>query len=163
METTAPTSLRAKVAREDRVRARTKPDINQKIDTDLEQRIRFYSAQDHQTISARLEELDREWDIERLLEANAASLSLGGILLGTLFGRKWFLVSLLVSGFLLKHAIDGWCPPVPVLRKAGVRTRMEIEQERYALKILRGDFDHIERKAGDPLRNANQVVEGIRA
>src|SRR5437588_2851636 len=34
-------------------------------------------------ITARLAELDREWDIERILEANAAGASLVGIVLGT--------------------------------------------------------------------------------
>jgi hypothetical protein len=30
----------------------------------------------------------------------------------------------------------------------GVRTRPEIEQERYALKLLRGDFDGLREKEG---------------
>jgi hypothetical protein len=45
-----------------------------------------------------------------------------------------------VAGFLLQHALQGWCPPLPVLRRLGVRTADEINQERYALKALRGDF-----------------------
>jgi hypothetical protein len=36
--------------------------------------------------------------------------------------------------------MQGWSPAVPLLRQLGVRTRMEIEEERYALKVLRGDF-----------------------
>ena len=43
-------------------------------------------------------------------------------------------------GLPAANALRGWCPPVPVLRRFGVRTGREIEQERYALKILRGDF-----------------------
>jgi hypothetical protein len=31
-------------------------------------------------------------------------------------------------------------PPLPVFRRLGVRRSSEIEQERYALKALRGDF-----------------------
>jgi hypothetical protein len=42
--------------------------------------------------------------------------------------------------FLLQHALQGWCPPVPFFRSRGVRTAREIDQERYALKALRGDF-----------------------
>jgi hypothetical protein len=42
--------------------------------------------------------------------------------------------------FLVQHAVQGWCPPLVVLRRRGVRTRREIEEERYALKALRGDF-----------------------
>ena len=54
------------------------------------------------------------------------------------------MLPLVVSGFLLQHAIQGWCPPLPVFRKLGFRTRAEIEQERYALKLLRGDFSEIQ-------------------
>ena len=46
-----------------------------------------------------------------------------------------------VAAFLLQHALQGWCPPLPVFRWYGVRTQSEIEQERYALKAIRGDFD----------------------
>ena len=33
-------------------------------------------------------------------------------------------------------------PLHPVFRRLGIRTQREIELERYALKALRGDFDH---------------------
>jgi len=46
-----------------------------------------------------------------------------------------------VLSFLFQHAVQGWCPPVPVFRRMGVRTRKEIDREKYALKALRGDFD----------------------
>ena len=45
-----------------------------------------------------------------------------------------------VMAFLLQHALQGWCPSVPFSRSRGVRTAYEIDQERYALKALRGDF-----------------------
>jgi hypothetical protein len=141
--------LPAKVPKEDRVRAQTKSEINRRIDRELEQRLRFYAVQDNQTISERLAELDREWDIERTLEANAASVSLLGLILGVASSRKWLILPALVGGFLLQHAIQGWCPPLPLLRKLGVRTRLEIEQERYALKILRGDFEDVLKKEGN--------------
>lgn len=34
---------------------------------------------------------------------------------------------------LLQHGLQGWCPPLPVLRRLGVRTRGEIDREKYAL------------------------------
>ena len=40
----------------------------------------------------------------------------------------------------LQHAVQGWCPPLAVWRRLGVRTQSEIDEERYALKALRGDF-----------------------
>ena len=142
-------NLAGRIPKEDRVRAQTKTDINRRIDRELEQRLRFFAVQDKETISERLAELDREWDIERVLETNAASISLLGLFLGFTSGRKWLVLPIVVGGFLLQHAIQGWCPPVPVLRKMGVRTRLEIEQERYALKILRGDFEDVLKKEGN--------------
>ncbi len=41
----------------------------------------------------------------------------------------------------------GWCPPVPILRRGGLRTRTEINQEKYALKALRGDFQALKNAA----------------
>jgi len=141
-------NLTAKAPKEDRVLAQTKSEINRQIARQLEQRLRFYAVQDKETISERLAELDREWDIERMLETNAASLTLLGTVLGVTSSRKWLILPVVVGGFLLQHAIQGWCPPVPVLRKMGVRTRLEIEQERYALKLLRGDFEGLRQKEG---------------
>jgi hypothetical protein len=94
-------------------------------------------------IDRRLAELDREWDVERALEAHAGAAALAGIALGILGSRKWFAVPALVGGFLLQHAVQGWCPPLPLLRRLGFRTAGEIDEERYALKVLRGDFYHL--------------------
>src|SRR5205823_697834 len=88
----------------------------------------------------RLAELDREWDIERTLEANAATVCLAGLALGATVDKRLFVLPAAVAGFLLQHAVQGWCPPVPLFRRLGVRTQSEIDEERYALKALRGDF-----------------------
>ncbi len=96
-------------------------------------------------IERRLDELDQEWDVERVLETNAATLALTGTILGVLSGKRWLLLSAVVTGFLLQHGVQGWCPPLPLLRRLGVRTAREIEAERYALMALRGDFDDIDR------------------
>jgi hypothetical protein len=148
---------------QDIVRNSTKPELNQKIDKEMERRIRFYSFQDRETISERISELDTEWDIERALEANAASLSLFGITMGIVSGRKWLILPLVVGGFLLQHATQGWCPPLPILRKLGFRTKSEIEQERYALKILRGDFDNLEKgEDGRIKRDIHRLISDLR-
>ncbi len=60
-----------------------------------------------------------------------------------------------MTAFLFQHAVQGWCPPVPVLRRLGFRTTYEIDRERYALKALRGDFDGVAQardKAGAALQ-----------
>lgn len=133
----------------DPVRANTAPEIQEKIDRTIEQQVRFYSAQPREVISARIAELDAEWDIERILEANAASIGLTGLVLGLTVSKKYLLLTGAVLGFLLSHAVQGWCPPVPMLRRMGVRTRAEIDREKFALKILRGDFQSVSTEAAE--------------
>ena len=133
----------------DRVRANTEPEVNRRIDDQIERNIRHYSGQTKEEIYRRIQELDQESDFERVLETMASSVSLTGIVLGATVDRKWFLVPTIVLSFLLVHAIQGWCPPLPILRGLGIRTREEIARERYALKALAGDFAGI---SGEPSR-----------
>jgi hypothetical protein len=125
-----------------RVRAHTAPEINRRIDAAIAASIRYHAAHPEK-IEHRLAELEREWDIERALEANAAGASLFGVLMGLMGRRGFYLLPGVVAGFLMQHALTGWCPPVPLLRRLGFRTAGEIHRERYALKALRGDFTGI--------------------
>ncbi len=118
---------------------------HEEIVREMEQRISFYAAHPDQ-ISQRLWELDNEWDIDRMLSAGISGLGLLGILLGTVRAKRWFLLPAVLGGLGLQYTLQGWSPIVSVLRQMGVRTRTEVEEERYALKVLRGDFafDHME-------------------
>jgi hypothetical protein len=129
---------------EDRVRANTSAEINQKIDREIESRVREYAQRSSDDLTRRIRELDREWDIERLLETNASALAFAGLLLGVAHNKKWLFLPAVVLPFLFQHAVQGWCPPIPILRRLGVRTRKEIDREKYALKALRGDFHKAE-------------------
>jgi hypothetical protein len=124
----------------ERVRRHTADAINQKLQRETEQRLHYYASHPDE-IDSRLAALGAEWDVERTLEANAASIGLAGIVLGATVHPRWFFLPAIVSAFLLQHALQGWCPPLPLLRRMGVRTQGEIEHERYALKALRGDFE----------------------
>ncbi|MHB8997073.1 MAG: YgaP family membrane protein [Armatimonadota bacterium] len=123
-----------------RVHEHTAPEINERIQKEIEETVRLYSAAPPQLIERRLEELDREWDIERTLEANAGTISAVTTVLGLLWKRSFLIMPLIVGSFLLQHAVQGWCPPLAIFRRKGVRTRSEIESERQALKALRGDY-----------------------
>ena len=127
----------------DRVPNHTSSEVNARLRRETHQRLQRLIDAGPEAIDERLRELDQEWDIERALEANAASLALGGIVLGAFASRKLLFFPALVTGFLLQHALQGWCPPVGLLRRRGFRTAQEIEEERYALKALRGDFDDL--------------------
>jgi hypothetical protein len=126
-----------------RVARNTSEHMNEQIRRQTEENVARAAAAGADAIDRRLEELEREWDIERILEANAASLALVGLGLGAFVDRRWFVLPAVVAGFLLQHAIQGWCPPVPLFRRLGVRTQTEIDYERYALKALRGDFQQL--------------------
>ena len=125
----------------ERVRRSSTDAANQAVDQKTLEHIRQHSYSGPEAISNRLRELDREWDMEKLLEVNASSLALTGLALGTFVNKKWFVLPAVVASFLLQHGLQGWCPPLPLFRKLGVRTAWEIEEERTALKALRGDFD----------------------
>jgi hypothetical protein len=122
----------------ERVHRHTADHVNERIRQQTEENIAYYSARLDE-IETRLRELEEEWDIERTLEANAAVVGLIGLAAATR-DKRWLLVPMAVSAFLLQHALQGWCPPVPVFRRLGVRTASEIERERTALRKARGDF-----------------------
>lgn len=124
-----------------RVEENTPEEINRQIRRDLKARV-LYFAERPEEMNRRLDELDREWDIERLLQANAGVLSLVGLTFGVLRSR-WYILPAAAAAFLIQHAVQGWCPPVSLLRRIGIRTSREINHERYALKALRGDFDSV--------------------
>lgn len=94
-------------------------------------------------LESRLAALDREWDMERSLQADAAALALVGLTLGTIVDRRFLALPMAAALFLLRDAYGGWQPPLAYGRRAGLRTRAEIEEERYALKAFRGDFDDL--------------------
>lgn len=118
-------------------------EVNALIRTRADARIALLEGGRRVEFEARLADLEREWDIERVLQANAATLVVVGAVLGYRLNRRFLLLPLAVLGFFAQHALLGWCPPVPLFRRRGVRTVREIERERYAVKALRGDFDSV--------------------
>lgn len=145
----------------ERVPAHSPEAANEAIHQQITENVMRHARGGRDAISRRLEDLDREWDIERAIEANAASVALVGFGLGALVNRRFMALPALVAGFLLQHALQGWCPPVPLLRKLGFRTTHEIDHERYALKALRGDFRDI--TTGNTSRaGVERVVDAMR-
>lgn len=146
----------------ERVPQHTAAHVNENIRRQTEERIAHLAAADRPAIDRRLAELDHEWDIERTLEANAATLTVAGAALALMSDRRFALVPLIVGSFLLQHAVQGWCPPLPVFRRLGIRTQSEIDYERYALKALRGDFRSLP-ASGSEEDSARQILETMRA
>ncbi len=148
----------------DRVPNQTAQYVNERIRRETEQKVEQISRAGPAAIARRLEELDAEWDIERTLEANAATVSLIGVTLGATVDRRWFALPAVVGAFLLQHAVQGWCPPVPMFRRFGFRTASEIDYERYALKALRGDFaEIIDPRRDGPQKSAGKALRAAEA
>ena len=145
-----------------RVQRNTDEAINRRIEAATGERIRRL-ARHPLAIERRLRELDREWDIERVLETNAALIALAGVALGARLDRRWLVLPALVTTFLCQHAVQGWCPPVPLLRRLGIRTPREIEIERVALKILRGDFVEATRWANGRATESDRALRAAKA
>ncbi len=146
----------------DRVPDHTAEHVNDRIRRETDERVAALAASGREAISMRLKELDREWDIERTLEANAATVAATGSALALLVDRRFALLPLVVGAFLFQHATQGWCPPLPIFRRYGVRTQAEIERERYALKAVRGDFNQVSRDAtGSNNRRAERAIDAV--
>lgn len=122
--------------------------------------VRLESASEEE-IAERLYELDDEWDVERLLQVNASTLVMLGVLLGAKVDRRFLLLPAAVFTFFGQHALQGWCPPIPIFRRLGVRTNREIARERYALKALRGDFDDLPSKDAGAARRVRAALAAV--
>jgi len=150
--------------RNDRVRQHTSASVNQKIDEEMMARVSDYARRSQDDVTQRILELEKEWDTERVLEANASVLAFLGLTLGITVSANWFWLTGFVLLFLFQHAVQGWCPPLPVIRRLGVRTPHEIDQEKYALKVLRGDFsDVIKSSVPEQEPRAQSVLQAARA
>lgn len=128
---------------EDRVKQATPSSINNKIENDTWNRVSQYMNKSKAEITDRIHKIDKEWDIERYLGVNMSSLALIGLGLSYFVHINWLILPAIVLIFFFQHSVQGWCPPLPILRLFKIRTSEEIEQEKYALKVIRGDFDNI--------------------
>lgn len=146
----------------DRVAAHTPEAVNAALQRETDARVSYFATHKDE-IDQHLDELDGEWDIERALEANAATIALAGIVLGAFVDRRLLVLPAAVAAFLLQHAVQGWCPPLPLLRRLGFRTAREIESERVALKALRGDFVRPPVAAAPAREQAAQALSAARA
>ena len=134
-------------------------DVREEIRRRTQERVAYYAARLDE-IQGRLDELEREWDLERALETHAAVVGIAGVAMSTV-SRKWLILPVLISLWLLQHATEGWSLPQEFLRRFGIRTADEISIERFALKTLRGDFNNLNLDQGDNAERAHRVMEVV--
>src|SRR5258708_22473695 len=100
----------------DRVRLRSSAKVNQRIDQSTMKRIWYYATQPREIITRRIRELDREWDVERLMATKTAAVGLGGMTLGLTVNRRWLVVPTVALACLLQHALFRSSPAVQLMR-----------------------------------------------
>jgi len=125
------------------VRLHTRELLNQEIDNRIHESVAFYSAAPPDALERRLRELDHEWDIERATETVMSTAILLGVVLTVVVGPWWWLLTGVAAACLLSHSLFGWWPLLPAFRWLGLLTPSEINHERYALKVVRGDFQNL--------------------
>lgn len=123
----------------DRVRRHTAHEVLRRIDSDTAASLAHCAAAGPQAIAQRLDDLEREWDTDRVLEIEAATMGLLTLALAAAKPRLRLLPGM-VALAVMTHALTGRYLLMPLFRRLGVRTAREIERERHALKALRGDF-----------------------
>lgn len=117
----------------ERVPAHTPPEVNRRIRDYTVAHVALYRDAPFHKIEGRIEQLDQEWTSERVLEVSAASFVVLGIILAAFRGKRWLLLPLVVGGFLIQHALQGWCPPLAIIRRMNFRTEQEVDAERATL------------------------------
>ncbi|XXF76055.1 hypothetical protein P2318_23750 [Myxococcaceae bacterium GXIMD 01537] len=141
----------------DAVRSHTPAPLNRRIDDKVEACVRSMAQRDRAEMSRYLEKLDREWDLNRAVSVGAAGAAMAALLVAGREGHTLRGIAAVAAGLLLQHGLMGWGPLAELVRALGVRTRREIDLEKFAIKALRGDFERVP-KEGGPLARANAAL-----
>ena len=154
--------------RSDRVRDHSGQSSNRRIAERTSARVEQVVARGRDAVIRRLAEIDQEWDVDRALMVNFAIA--GGAAYATglyrygqspWLGRRrkgWLYFFSAQLGFLLLHGTLGWCPPLPVFRRLGVRTKTEIEAERQALLQALPSLNEDLERTGNRLPSSDRSV-----
>jgi hypothetical protein len=108
----------------------------------LEQRLACLADAGPQAIDARLADLEREWTAGRMTKAVMGVVIVCGFALAAL--NPWWLILPAVGGLFLLSYLFGRTSWLGMLfHRMGYRSGFEVDQEKMALKVLRGDFRHL--------------------
>lgn len=137
----------------DDVREHTPEAVNKRIDAQVEAHVaQLVERDDPVALTEHICELEDGWDVERTTGVVTGAAALLGALAAARWGRGWWLLPAAAGAVLLEQALTGGSLLVQGLRSLGMRTRQELDLERFALKGLRGDFTRIPHEGGPQLR-----------
>ena len=99
-----------------------------------------FLAPNAENINKRLQQIDSEWDLERVYEMNESFAQLSGTLLGKII-TKHCKLPVLTTTFLAQETTPYWNPPVAIFKSLGYRMKEEIENEKKTLRSLMNEAD----------------------
>jgi hypothetical protein len=105
----------------------------------VEQRLACLADAGPQAIEDRLTELDREWTAGRMTKAAIGVVIVCGFLLAAI-NPLWLVLPAVAGLFLLSYLFGRTSWLGIFFHKIGYRSGFEVDREKVALKVLRGDF-----------------------
>jgi hypothetical protein len=87
----------------DRIRRHTSAEVLRRIDDATVASLKD-CAESPTSIESRLHEIDREWDTDRVLEVEAASMGLAGLALGAFFRQGFLVLPAVVAAAVLTQS-----------------------------------------------------------
>ena len=125
---------------EDTIRDESPSWVNANVDRETLAKLEEYRGAAPEKIQERIDELSWEYDVSCATSLAFAAIGLGGLALSKLH-RGFLALPAIANGLLLLQNLPIPSPGVTaVFRVLGFRSRTEIERERQALKMLRGDY-----------------------
>lgn len=109
----------------------------------LEARLACLADAGPQAITDRLAQLDREWSAGRMTKAAIGVTIVAGLALTALAGPWWLILPTAGGFFLLQYLFSRQSWLGATFREMGFRSSTDIDQEKFALRALRGDFKNL--------------------
>jgi hypothetical protein len=134
------------------------------LETDsVKDSIRFYGSLGPQAVSDRLQALEDEPDLETVATLAMAGTGILALVFGLLGSRLWRLLAWIALPLIFAHARGRLSAPGEFLKMLGLRSRKEIQEEKYALKALRGDFRDVGEAQSEAMPDPASVLEAVRS
>ncbi|MBW8888489.1 MAG: hypothetical protein JF616_12100 [Fibrobacteres bacterium] len=134
------------------------------LETDsVKDSVRFYGSLGSQSISDRLAALEDEPELETVATLGLAGAGVLALIFGMLGSRLWRLLAWMVLPLIFAHARGRLAAPGQFLKTLGLRSRKEIEEEKYALKALRGDFRDMGESQPEGMPDPASALDAVRS
>ncbi len=111
-----------------------------KGDAALECRLKSVIDGGPAAIGERLHELEREWTAGRAAKATAGVLIIGGLALSLTLSLMWLVLPIVGGAVMMQYLFARTSLMGEMFHAFGLRSGVEIEREKMALRVLRGDF-----------------------